>query len=191
MRTVLFLALTVPSARADPRPDDAGTPQFEAATKLVRQLGSARYATREAAAKQLLDMRGTAIPALTAGTTSPDEEVRNRCVSLLPQVKAADWKSRAEAFLADPGGSHKHDPVLFDDYEKVVGKLDDGARKLFTAMLRADLDLLVLAASRPEGAAEVLRERCRTLMVRDPVEGKGHVPVRGTPVELATPPRAE
>jgi hypothetical protein len=186
MRGTLVFLLTISTAFADSKPGDAGTPEFEAATKLIRQLGAARYITRETAAKQLLDMRATAIPALTTGTSSPDEEIRNRCTLLLPQVKAADWKSRAEVFLADPDGSHKRDPVLFADYEKVFGKLDDSTRKLFTAMLRADLDLLVLAASRPEGAAELLRERCRTLMVRDPVEGKGHVPVRGKAAELAT-----
>jgi len=182
MRGTLLFLLTVTAAFADSKPGDEGTPEFEAATKLVKQLGAARYATREAAAKQILEMRGAAIPALTAGTSSTDEEIRNRCKSLLPQVKAADWKYRAEAFLADPGGRYKNDPVLFADYEKAVGKLDDGGRKLFAEMLRADLDLLVLAVGRPDEANERLRDRCRTLMVRD---GKGHVPVPGKVGELA------
>jgi hypothetical protein len=182
MRAMLLLALSVPAAAAAPRPGDEGTPEFAAASKLIQQLGAARYTTREAAAKQLLAMRGAAIPALTAGTSSSDPEIQGRCKSLLPQVKAADWKSRAEAFLADTDGRNKDDPVLFADYEKAVGKLDDGSRKLFIEMLRSDLDLFVVAIRQPEAVDDLVKERCRKLSA---ALEKGHIPVRGTVGELA------
>ena len=37
-------------------------------------------------------------------TRSDDAEVRTRCAAILPQVRAADWQARAQAFLADPAG---------------------------------------------------------------------------------------
>jgi PBS lyase HEAT-like repeat len=184
MLFILFVVLFGPLASAGAQPGDEGTPEFEAATKLTKQLGAVRYATREAAAKQLVEMRGTAIPALIAGTSSPDEEVRNRSKSLLPQIKAADWKSRAEAFLADPEGRHKNDPILVAAYENVVGKLDGGSRKLFAEMLRADLDLFVLAVRQPEAVDDVLKERCQRLSEK--LDKGHHVPVQGTVGELAT-----
>ncbi len=183
MRGTVLLLLSFSTVYAGPKPGDKGTPEFEAATKLIKQLGAARYATRETAAKKILEMRGRAIPALTAAAKSSDEEVRNRCKSLLSEVKAADWKDRAQAFLADPGGKHKDDPILFADYEKVVGKLNDGSRKLFAEMLRSDLELFVMAVRNPEAVEPLLKAQCRKLSKE---AMKGQVPIRGTVGELAT-----
>src|SRR5947209_3059973 len=98
---LLLVAITV---AADPKPGQEGTPEYEKAAKLVQQLGTPRFAVREAAAKELLEMGPLAIPALQAGTKATDEEVHTRCTALLPQVKAAEWKRRADAYLADKEG---------------------------------------------------------------------------------------
>src|SRR5688572_16695 len=99
MHGILLLALGAPAAA--PRPGEAGTPEFETAAALVKQLGHARYAVREAAARRLVEMGEAAVPALRGGTKSQDEEVRTRCAALIPEVRAAEWARRAAAYRAD------------------------------------------------------------------------------------------
>jgi len=101
-------------AAADPKSGDEGSSEHQKATALVKQLGDKRYATREAAAKQLIEMGPTAVAALTDGSKSDDEEVRNRSIALLPQAKAAEWKRRAAAYRADAEGK-KHDLPQLDE----------------------------------------------------------------------------
>ncbi|HJZ94200.1 MAG TPA: HEAT repeat domain-containing protein [Gemmataceae bacterium] len=163
-RTLVFLLIALPASAADPKPGDEGTPEFKKATELVKQLGHTRYATREAAAKQLLDMGGAAVPALTAGARSEDEEVRTRCIALLPHAKAADWKRRAAAFLADVDGKDKHDLPLLAEYSTAVGKLNAGSRKLFADMVRTNGELLAQAAADPKAAKAAVTSRCRDLL---------------------------
>jgi hypothetical protein len=163
-RTLLILLMALPASAADPKPGDEGTPELRKAAELVKQLGHARYVTREAAAKQLIEMGAAAVPALTAGVKSEDEEIRNRCTALLPQAKAADWKRRAAAFLADADGKEKHDLPLLAEYEKAVGKLDAGSRKLFADMVRTNGELLAQAAADPKAAKDAVKARCRTLL---------------------------
>src|SRR5262249_36397161 len=146
MRAILILVLTSGLAKADPRPGDEGTPEFQKAATLVKQLGYKRYSAREAAAKQLIEMGPAAFPALTAGTKSEDEEVRNRSVALLPQAKAAEWKRRAAAYLADTEGKQKHDLPLLAEWEKLLGKPDAGSRKLLAEMVKTNGDVLQTAS---------------------------------------------
>lgn len=182
MRFILGLLLVVVArAAAGPEPGDPGTPEFEKAAKLVQQLGAERFAAREEAAKQLLEMRGTALAAVLAGTRSDDEEIRTRCATILPQVRAADWRARAGKFLADPAG-YKADPKLFAEYEKAVGKLDESSRKLFTEMVRADIDLMAVAVARPDGIPDLVHKRCESMLRRGE---HGPVPVRATVGQLA------
>src|SRR5687767_4396970 len=117
MHAILFLALGAPAAAPGPRPGEAGTPEFETATALVKQLGHARYAVREAAARRLVEMGEAAVPALRGGARSTDEEVRTRCATLIPEVRAAEWARRAVAYRADAEGTRKHDLPLLADWE--------------------------------------------------------------------------
>jgi len=182
MRFVLgFLLVAVARAAAGSEPGDPGTPEHEKAAKLVRQLGDARFAAREEAARQLLQMRGPALPAVVAGTRSDDEEVRTRCAAILAQVRAADWRVRAEVFLAGPTG-YKADPKLFAEYEKAVGKLDESSRKLFAEMVRADIDLMAVAVARADGIPDLVHKRCESMLRRGE---HGPVPVRATIGQLA------
>src|SRR5262245_44625926 len=86
MRATLILMVGAAVPAAEPKPGDDGTPDHQKATALVKQLGDKRYANREAAAKELIEIGPAAVPALTAGTKSDDQEVRNRSVELLPQA---------------------------------------------------------------------------------------------------------
>src|SRR5689334_23669005 len=65
---------------------------------------------------------GTVTGVQTCALPIYDEEVRTRCTALLPQAKAAGWKKRAEAYLADADGKEKHDLPLLAEWERLVGK---------------------------------------------------------------------
>jgi HEAT repeat protein len=163
VRSLVTLLFVTAVATADPKPGDEGTPEHQKATAFVKQLGDKRYAVREAAAKQLIEMGPAAVPALTAGTKSDDEEVRNRSTALLPQAKAAEWKRRAEAYLNDKDGKLKHDLPLLAEWEKLVGKPDAGSRKLFAEMIQTNGELLEQAAADPKKANDAVKARCRTM----------------------------
>jgi hypothetical protein len=165
MRATLILLLAAGLALADPKPGEEGTPEHQQAANLVKQLGDKRYATREAAAKKLIEMGPAAVPALTAGTKSEDEEVRNRSIALLPQARAAEWKRRAAAYLADAEGKQKHDLPLLDQWDKLVGKPDTGSRKLFAEMVKTNGELLQKATDRKVAAAAVT-ERCKIIVAQ-------------------------
>jgi hypothetical protein len=163
MRATLILVLTAGLAFADPKPGEEGTAEFQKAAALVKQLGDKRYATREAAAKQLVEMGPAAVPALTAGTKSEDEEIRNRSIALLPQAKAAEWKRRAAAYLADTEGKQKHELPLLAEWEKLFGKPDAGSRKLFAEMVRTNGEMLEKAEDR-RSAAAACAARCKVVL---------------------------
>ena len=150
---------------ADPKPSEEGSPEHQKATALVKLLGDKRYATRETAAKQLVEMGPAAVPALMAGTKSEDEEVRNRSVALLPMAKAAEWKRRAAAYLADTEGKQKHELPLLDEWEKLMGKPDTGSRKLFAEMVKTNGELLEKATDR-KAAAAACSARCKVVLAQ-------------------------
>jgi hypothetical protein len=148
-----------------------GTPEFEAASALVKELGSPRFAVREAAGQKLLDMGASAIPALVAGGESGDEEVRSRSSALLARARANEWDRRATAFLDDSEGKHRHDLPLLAEWEKLNGKLDGGSRKLFADMIRSHGALFELAAKDRAAAAKALSRATTELL--DPARSKG------------------
>jgi hypothetical protein len=154
---------------AAPKPGDAGTPEFEKATTLVKQLASPRFADREAAVKQLVAMEAAAIPALTNGSRGADEEVRNRCLSSLMQIRQIARNRRLEAYLADREGKQQHDLPLLLEWRKVVEKPDDSARRLYAEMLRCDGELLEQANADHAAVPELIKTHCRALVaqVRD------------------------
>jgi hypothetical protein len=169
VRCAAVLLLTAATVAADPRSSGAGPSPAD----LVQQLGHPRFAVREAAAKKLVEMGAAAVPALTDGTKSTDEEVRNRSAVLLPQARAADWRRRADAYLADKDGKQKHDLPLLAEWEKVTGKPDAGSRQLFADMIRTGGDLLMAAAIDPKTAPQAIETRCRNLLPQ--VAGNGPV----------------
>jgi hypothetical protein len=164
MRAFSLLLLTAAIAIADPKPGDVGTPEHKQAGELVKQLGHPKYTIRESAAKQLLKMGPTAVVALIEGTKASDEEVRNRSAALLPQAKAAEWKRRSAAYLADAEGKQKHDLPLLAEWEKLVGKPDVGSRKIFAQMISADGEFLQAVASDKKKAAKVCNDRCKNVL---------------------------
>jgi hypothetical protein len=92
VRTPLFFLL-VPETVLVAKPGDEGTPEYRAATEIVRELGSPRFAVREAAAKELLELGDAAIPSLIAGSAS-----RSGCLR-----SASRRRNRGQALRRTPG----------------------------------------------------------------------------------------
>jgi HEAT repeats len=163
MPASLLIAIAI-TLGAGPKPGEEGSADFEKATALVKQLGDARFAVREAAGKQLIEMGGLAVPTLTAGTKSTDEEIRTRCSALLPKAKAAEWNRRADAYLARP--DVKHDLPLLTEWDRFIGKPDLGSRKLYAEILRTNGELLEQAAIGSVEGRTALTARCREVLAR-------------------------
>ncbi|HEX3148280.1 MAG TPA: hypothetical protein VHR66_09350 [Gemmataceae bacterium] len=78
MRTLLALILVAAQVYADDPPS---------IDKLVEQLGSPSFPTRERATKQLKERGVAALPALRKALESKDEEVRKRAETLIPAME--------------------------------------------------------------------------------------------------------
>jgi hypothetical protein len=175
--TFLLLASTAVALCADEK-----TAEQKQAAELVKQLGNPKYAVREAAAKRLLELGPSAVAAISEGTKATDEEVRNRCIALLPQAKAVEWKRRSAAFLADADAKQKHDLPLLADWEKLLGNLSAGSRKVFADMVRADGELLEGVAADRKKAAKLCSDRCK-IVLAEVRTAKGQV--KGDPGDIA------
>jgi len=163
MRITLLLAIFLPATLpAGPRLGDEGTPEYQAATELVRRLGDPRFNTREVAAKKLVEMGLSAIPALRTGSKSADEEIRSRSAALLPRAEAVGWKRKADAFLADPT-AHRDLPLLAE-WEKLTGKSNAGTRKLYADVLAAAGPLLEQAAADKKAGLTALAARAKSFL---------------------------
>jgi HEAT repeats len=163
-----------PAPAADPKPGDEGTPEYQKASELIRDLGHLRFAVREAVGRRLLEMGGPAIPALRAGTGSKDAEVRARCMALIPQARAVEWTRRGDAYRADTHGKQKHDLPLLAEWERLTGPPDAGSRALFADMLRVEGDFLEVVAADRRRASARCAARCQA--VHERVQGpKGQI----------------
>jgi hypothetical protein len=184
-RTAVALLAVIPDLApgAGQKPGDDGMPLDEAASKLVQQLGHPRFPVREAAGRQLIEMGSGAVPALTAGTRAGDEEVRARCAALLPRAWAVEWRRRADAYLADADGKHKHELPLLAEWVKLVGPADAGSRKLFADMVRANGNLL--AAATRDGTAARAEITKRSYELRAATRGDADPAVAATAADVA------
>jgi RNA polymerase sigma factor (sigma-70 family) len=124
------------------------------AQAVVKQLGSADFATREAAGRKLRALGPAAKAALLAGTRDADPEVGRRSRAVLELVRKDAREELAKRF--DPAGSADHDHPVWQRFQKVAGS-DAPARALFAAVI-ADprrLHLLDAAEADPAGAGRL------------------------------------
>jgi hypothetical protein len=161
--TVLVL---LTSAAAGPKPGDPGTPEYTRAADLVKQLEDARFAAREAAGKQLVEMGQAAAPALRDGQKAADEEVRTRCAALLPKALAFEWAQKAAAFLADPDGKGRDGLPLWKECQTALGPAagEPGGRKLYAEMLRTNGELLAAIAADRKAGVPALHDRAAAVL---------------------------
>ncbi len=93
----LFLCLSLLAQPRQALGEPADTAQIE---RLIRQLGSERFAEREAAGKALDAIGEPALPALRKAQGSSDLEIRRRVAALLKSIARQRALARAKAWTA-------------------------------------------------------------------------------------------
>jgi hypothetical protein len=215
---VWLLVVAGPLVAASPDPADlAVPPNIRAkARQLVQQLGSEKFADREAAQEELEEMGRFAYRALLDGANAdPNPEVRHRCSELLPAALALDMKARIDTFLADADGRYEHDLPGWNEFRgtargewsvfgyPVAGdrSLDLPARRVFAGLLAdADNRWVLMAVTRPadEFRQLVARRRQELLTRRTRTGARADAPTVGDVAALlfaeslapsAAPPR--
>jgi HEAT repeat protein len=164
MHGSLYILLAAAFATSEAKPGDVGTPDYEKAAELVKQLGDSQFTVREAAGKRLIELEFAAVPALKEGLKSSDEEIRSRCESLLPKAKAAGWKRRCAPYVADADSKRTHELPLLADWQKLTGKHDVASRKHLAEVLERNGDLLSEAATDRKMGPGVCASRCTALL---------------------------
>ena len=126
-------------AKADPDVD-----------KLVRQLGSRNFASREASEMTLRNLGARAAGAVRAGMSDADAEVAKRCKSLWPKL----WETEIARPDADRLAGYAH--PLWTRFRKAVGD-DPGSRTLYAEMVldAGRFGMLEAAEADPAKASDV------------------------------------
>lgn len=152
LAAVLALAAPPPAVSPDPRALAVPAADVERAGELVRKLGSPSYRDREQAAADLRKLGRRAIPALAAGSSADDPEVRVRCETLLPAAELDDLDARLAAFQADADQKFIHDLPGWDKFRDLTDG-DPQSKAFFAEMMRAPAARRVFAAV-PKGKDE-------------------------------------
>lgn len=137
--------------------------------KLVEQLGSDDFATREAAEKQLKELGSKARGALEAGLKSDNPEVVKRCRELLEHLARVEFET-------------KHWPR----FAKVIGD-DKASRALFDRIRsqRRNVELLDAVAADPKAAGKLYHDRWAEL------NKAANIPLAGGGFQLVAAPLAD
>jgi hypothetical protein len=149
--TLLWLTFT-PLA-ADPTSDPVA---------LVKQLGSADFAEREAAQKELRELGTKAELALKVGLKSEDPEVRGRAAQLLVTIRNDALNRLVKTF--DPAGTAEPDHPIWKRYKAIAGN-DEPARRLFAEIIRdpCRLRLLDIAETNPDKVGALYEQHVKQI----------------------------
>jgi hypothetical protein len=144
--------------------------------ELVQRLADPSFAVRERAATALLRMGRTAEPALRAGLSDADAEVRRRCRELLDEVLRADRAERIKAFL--DGKDDPKSPFLpgWPRFARLAGS-GRGARAAYVALYRHDAEFLEAAEGASRDAAGRLATRAAAVGSALLAAGKDDAPL--------------
>jgi hypothetical protein len=153
---VVVVAFALHSADVSAKPippdlklDPAASAQ---AKKLIKQLGDTSYKQREIAFAELKKLGRHALPALKlASVEEANTEIRLRCQDWLPEVMAADFEARLQAFLLDTENKYNHELPGWNEF-RTASKSHPLAREAFVSLLREpEQRLLFSAIGMPKG----------------------------------------
>lgn len=156
------------------RPVTAGNPLGDAAAtvspvvsaaeiqRLVGELGSDSFATRQRATRELTALGIAAREPLEQAIRDGDAEVRVRARAILASVTEADFQVRLEAFAADYDGSAKQTLPGWSAFAAQFGSTR-AARQIFVEMQRAEPELLEAFGKADKSLDTVLNERCQAI----------------------------
>jgi len=156
-KTVVLLLMALPSTGLIPLAVGQERSQTAAeAARLVQQLGAEEFSQRERATTQLIEMGAGAVPAVDAGRTHPDREIRYRCERIYQIVAERDFQRRLTAFTVG-----RSDGLDLPGWRRFRDRYGDDAetRSLFAEMQKAEGELLRAAAAGPQGGARAAEDR--------------------------------
>jgi hypothetical protein len=145
-----LLALDAAAADKPPPPEQIA--------RLITDLGSEEFTTRESATEALTRIGLPAFAALEAAATHADREVRYRSQRILGLIREHDLKRRLEAFLSGKDTEGEYPLPGWARFKKSCGD-DQQSRNLFVEMQRADAELLRALEEGPRPAADALAQR--------------------------------
>ena len=157
---MLLPATTLQAGNAPMADLSLAAPQQIAA--LVEQLGSAEFAQREQASRDLVTIGISTRPALEQAVQSSDAEVRLRARAVLATVLSTDFEQRLEAFALGDEKSHPTLPA-WGVFAAIYGD-HRAARQLFVEMQRCEPELLESVAAGPTQATSLLNDRMREII---------------------------
>jgi len=159
---VALIAVSAAAKDVDPDPKSLEVPAEldRKAREAVRIFGSASYAEREQADRELKELGRMALPALRdALATSSSAEVQLRCEMLLPRATADDFRARVDCFLADAKGRYDHKLPGAKEFFAVAGQ-SDASRSLFREIVLSPNQAILLAlGGAPEDLSKVIANR--------------------------------
>lgn len=129
--------------------------------ELVKLLGDGRFATREMATTQLIEIGWPAKSSLEAGIVSEDREIRFRSSRILSIIDEMDFQRRLTGFAAGRDDEDNSLPGWESFRERYGGESE--SRSLFVEMQRAEPDVMRAIAEGPRGVGKKIDARCLIL----------------------------
>lgn len=130
------------------------------AATLVQELASKRFATRQAAMSQLIEMGSDVVPELEAALTTGNRELRFRAQRVLNAVEQNAYQLQLEAFMQS--GELAVELAGWSEFKSISGE-SSTARRLFVLMCRAEPELM-RNLGRPKGIiSSIVSKRCKEL----------------------------
>jgi hypothetical protein len=144
--------------------------------RLVHRLGSADFAEREQAQRELLDLGPAALPALRRTATADDLELRYRALQILAELQSRLLEQTlAQLESGDPAAAVELLPG-WKRYSRLVGSSPE-ARRLFVDMVRTEPALMQAADGAPEQISAEFEHRCADLSLRRVQRRRDGLPV--------------
>jgi hypothetical protein len=167
-----------PAAAAGLDSNARGRPEENQVERWIEQLGDAKFAEREAAARALINAGLPAVGPLRDAVQHRDPEIRFRAERILAEVRQRDFHRRLQAFEANLESAEEYDLPGWSEFHRLAGDHRD-SRDLFAKMQSEEPRLMQALEEGPRGAGDMLAIRC--LQVLQPTAG-GTMP----PLSLGT-----
>lgn len=159
-------ASTLPSRAAEIHADARGaaiSSEAEHVSALVDQLGDAKFAEREAAARELIAIGLPAYAKLKDAVKSTDPEVRFRAERILAEVRQRDFHRRLQAFGANVESGEEYDLPGWPDFRELLGDSEQ-TRSLFIQMQSEEPKLMQALDQGPRAVGELLNARALQML---------------------------
>lgn len=137
--------------------DQAAAPADRIA-RLIAELGSDEFTTRESASAELARIGLPAFAALEGAARHPDREVRLRSERVLNLIRQHDQERRLDAFLNGQDDGEEYPLPGWNRFRKDYGD-DSQTRLLFVEIQRADPELMKALEDSARRATDLLNHR--------------------------------